>query len=244
MTSKTLKELGIPFPLFDAPASQAPDYQGHGTCIACREKVEHSFRLGIGCYVIVECAGCSSTAALDADDKMDGVCEKCDASVAFPVFEGQVAICYSCLRAGRAAISKDSELGLISWEQALEGVTQGLPGLRNADFELVTRDGGWTGAKVPKADLLELLRTPKYLTWQGEVWQFCCKRPMTYIGSWGEGEFSRKGSYRDKNLLLQHFSPEESVHVSDFDGISESGGGVYIFQCATCQKMRSHYDMS
>src|SRR4051812_39506728 len=32
-------------------------------------------------------------------------------------------------------------------------------------------------ARLPRESMYELLRTPNYLTIQGERWQFCCKTP-------------------------------------------------------------------
>lgn len=56
--------------------------------------------------------------------------------------DGQVAACYVCLRDSRAALTKDTVLGMVSWEQALEGVTHGVPGLSRSEFEMVPKEDG------------------------------------------------------------------------------------------------------
>lgn len=45
----TFAELGIPFPLFEAPTSEASDYVGLSSCRLCEVKSRHCFRLDIGC---------------------------------------------------------------------------------------------------------------------------------------------------------------------------------------------------
>ena len=101
---------------------------------------------------------------------------------------------------------------MVSWEQAFEGVTHGIPGLQTTEFEMVLTDpeDDWYGVRVPSEYLFELLRTPTYQTWQGERWLFCCKRPMTYIGEWAN---VMKSSHRpdDPKKFL------ESVIDSDDD---------------------------
>jgi hypothetical protein len=67
-------------------------------------------------------------------------------STEVPDLPDQIVACYSCLRQGRAAITKDTELGMVSWEQAFEGVTHGIPGLAHPDFELVPKENDWVGA--------------------------------------------------------------------------------------------------
>ena len=97
-----------------------------------------------------------------------------------------IYVCYACLRAGKGAMTKDTEFGMVSWEQASQGITHGIPGLKTNDFELVLIDPDeeWYGVRMPEEHLFELLRTPAFHTWQGERWLFCCKQPMTYAGGW------------------------------------------------------------
>jgi hypothetical protein len=175
---ETFGSLGIPFPLFEAPVEEAVEYCGSSTCSVCSRSAAHCFILDIGCALVVPCPSCSIPNGLDAHDHRDQACVACGETLPFPELgDGAIHICYGCLREGHGAITTDTELGMISWEQVQAGHTHGLPGLARADFEMVPLEGGWVGAKLPRDMMLELLRTPNYLTIQGERWQFCCKGP-------------------------------------------------------------------
>jgi uncharacterized protein CbrC (UPF0167 family) len=142
---------------------------------------------------------------------------------------------------GGAAITKDTKLGMISWEQAFQGVTHGIPGLDRDDFEMVPKNDGWVGARLPQEMMYELLRTPTYLTIQGERWQFCCQRPIIFVGEWSRDEFSRRAP--DGNgraffeAIVQNTDPglwEDRLH----DAI-----GVYVFRCPACGRLTAHWDI-
>jgi len=107
------------------------------------------------------CPACGTENGLAANRK-DGSCRQCQAAVPFPdLGDDEIKTCYACLRSGKAAITKDTELGMLSWEQAFEGVTHGVPGLDRTDFELVPKDeDDWVGARLPQEMMFELLRTP------------------------------------------------------------------------------------
>ncbi len=183
----TFAELGIPFPLFEAPTSEASHYVGLSTCSICGVKEQHTFHLRVGCAVILRCS-CGAENGLNTSDRKDIPCRGCGDAI--PVWwilgDDPIDICYPCLRAGKGAITKDTEFGMVSWEQAFQGITHGAPGLRTDQFELVEIDPeeDWYGVRVPNQHLFELLRTPTFSSWQGERWLFCCKRPMTYVGDW------------------------------------------------------------
>lgn len=68
-------------------------------------------------------------------------------------------------------MTKNNEFGRVSWEQALSGLTHGVPGLKNDKLTGVDNGDGWYGAVIPGQHLLELLRTPTPPTIQGETSQ-------------------------------------------------------------------------
>lgn len=238
----TFHDLGIPFPLFEAPVSEATEYMGRGRCSLCHKDKAHCFKLGIGADIVIPCPVCNAEVALDADDGAGGVCEACNNHLEFPdLGSSPTLVCYACLRAGGAAMTKDTELGMIRHEDALLGVTHGVPGLDRTDFELVPKDDGWTGARLPVSMMLELLRTPSYHTIQGERWLFCCNAPMIYDGQWSRHKFSEKASDGDCRAFFR-------LVVRDaIDGLWEDKlhdiTGIYVFRCATCQKYSAHWDM-
>jgi hypothetical protein len=103
----TFADLGIPFPLFEAPTDEASDYAGVSTCRLCGGKDRHCFGLGIGHALILPCPSCGLENGLDADDRADTPCRSCGSLIPFP--EGlkakkQLLVCSECLRAGKAAM--------------------------------------------------------------------------------------------------------------------------------------------
>lgn len=192
---RTFADLNAPFSLFSAPIEDATEYVGDGRCSLCGREADPCFELGIGAAVMVACPKCGAENGMDADDREEQGCVSCGSSIPFPIeSEEDILTCYSCLRSGKAAITSDTELGAVFWEVAAEGRTHGVPGLNHPDFEMVETDSGWVQARVEKEHLYELLRTPNYSTIQGEVWQFCCKRPMTYVGTWRQADFDLHAS--------------------------------------------------
>ncbi|MEO6811656.1 MAG: CbrC family protein, partial [Isosphaeraceae bacterium] len=175
----TFSDLGIPFPLFEAPTTEATDFTGLATCRLCGGRDRQCFELRSRDALILSCPACGGENGLDADSQSDIRCRSCEALVSLPELlktKKQLLVCYACLQAGNAAMTKDTEFGMVSWEQAFRGVTHGLPGLQTDQFErvLVSPEEDWYGARIPAEHLWELLRTPSFHSWQGERWLFCC----------------------------------------------------------------------
>lgn len=243
MASKTFTELGIPFPLFEGPSDQASEYCGRKTCSLCGKDRQHAFHLSIGCAIMVECPKCQTVNGLDTDECADGQCRGCETLILFPdLGETEINVCYACLRNGKAAISKDTELGMISWEQAFEGVTHGCPGLNRDDFEMVPKEDDWVGARLPQETMFELLRTPTYSTIQGDRWQFCCRQPMIFIGEWSRKEFSRRAPNGDGHRFFEEIVQDTCPGLWE-DNLHDSTG-VYVFRCALCRRLTAHWDIA
>jgi uncharacterized protein CbrC (UPF0167 family) len=224
----TFATLGAPFPLFDAPVRCAEDYVAAGKCSICGQQAQICFELGIGSNVICVCPKCEAENGLNAEKRQSKLCRNCKAEVPFPdVPKGKLLTCYSCLRAGRAAITKDTELGMVSWEQALEGMTHGRPRLNRPDFELVTTNSDWIRAKLPQAMMFELLRTPTYSTIQGDQWQFCCKQPMIYLGEWSREEFRKRTPDGDGEAYFRGIVKE--IVPGLWEDKLHDETGVYVF---------------
>src|SRR5437763_2936764 len=201
--SHTFAQLGIPFPLFEAPTADAGEYAGVETCSLCGRSAQHCFRLDIGCALIIHCPKCGSENGLDASERENAPCRQCGTLLKFPQVADEVLTCYVCLRAGKAAITKDTEPGMVSWEQAFDGVTHGTLGLDRRDFDMVPKEDDWVGARLPREMMDELLRTPTYTTIQGERWQFCCRSPMLFVGSWSREEFTKRSPNGDGKRFFE-----------------------------------------
>jgi uncharacterized protein CbrC (UPF0167 family) len=241
--AQTFAQLGIPIPLFEGPSDRASEYCGLGTCSLCGSKRQHCFQLDIGCAVMRECPSCGTVNGLDANDREDTLCRQCKTSLAFPELgEEEIMACYACLRSGKAAITKDTELGMISWEQAFEGVTHGVPGLSRSDFEMVPKEDDWVGARLPQEMMFELLGTPNYSSIQGERWQFCCRRPMVFVGEWSRNEFSRRAADGDGRRLFEEIV-QDTVPGLWEDELHDITG-VYVFRCPSCARFTAHWDIA
>ena len=243
----TFAELGIPFPLFEAPASEASSYLGISRCEFCEQRDQHCFRLYIGDYVVVRCPQCETENGLRAD-KADAVaCRSCESSLAIPGrSDGEgVRICFSCLRDGRGAIGKDTEFGMVSWDFAVRGHTHGIPGLQTTEFEtiVIDIDEDWVGVRMPEEQLFELLRTPAFHSWQGEIWLFCCKSPMTYLGDWHSVSAPLEEE-KSRNLFANLAAEIEEFGDWGWESVSDPNGPIclYVFQCKQCGKYRANYD--
>ncbi len=240
----TFADLGIPFPLWEAPVKSASSYVGVQTCLLCQNTVQHCFRLGVGDDIVVTCPACQTENGLSADDKTSEPCRNCGQSVACPVAltdEKELRVCYACLRAGRAAITKDTVFGMIRWEDAIKGQTHGVPGLDRTDVETVDIDEGWKAARLAPETMFELLRTPNYITWQGERWQFDEGRPMIYVGEWNQEDFNRHAPDGDGKRLFYELVEEPLDEHWEF--IADVLPAVYVFRSATRQKWAAHWDM-
>ncbi|MGG6463726.1 CbrC family protein [Solilutibacter silvestris] len=238
----TFQELGAPFSLFEAPIDDCAGYSGPGVCSICETPQPHTFLLGTGCCIIVHCSSCNVENGLSTSRKKSQTCRSCGAVIGFPPALSQleeILCCYSCLRSGLVAITKDSELGMISWGQAFEGITHGVPGLKNPNFELVELKDGWIGAILPSEIMFELLRTPDYITWQGDQWLFCCKHPMTFMGfKTAQQLLALDKQYTEETLFQKVTQGRFTFSHGAIDGFS-----FYLFKCKTCGTNRFHWDM-
>ena len=238
----TFSDLGIPFPLFEADEEAASEYVGLRDCSLCGSH-QHCFALGIGCALMANCPNCDLENGLDADDREETPCRGCMTPIPFPrLTDDEIVACYDCLRSGKAAITTDTELGMISWAQAYEGLTHGIPGLSRSDFALVDGEDGWVRARLPREMLFELLQTPNYASIQGERWQFCCKRPMIFIGNWSHERFMHEAEDGDGEGLLNEIV--QNVVLGLWEDQLHDVTGIYVFRCPECGRRAGHWDIA
>ena len=245
MGEKTFGDLGLDFPLFEAPVSSTSDYAGVAACCLCGAKEAHCFRFGIGSRIELACPRCQAENVCRGDEIGEEPCGSCGADLDEALGDDELLSCYDCLRAGRATFTQDTEFGMVSREEALSGRTHGVPGLATTMFETVATgdlEGGeqWVAALVPREHLAELIRTPRYSTWQGESWLFCCRSPMIYCGEWRASDFERQAPDGDAVALAKSMvAADESRYWNDVfpDRLS-----FYVFRCAACGQRRAHTD--
>jgi uncharacterized protein CbrC (UPF0167 family) len=166
--------------------------------------------------------------------------------VPFPVPKAhgeKVTICYYCLRDGLGSITQDTEFGMVTWEYAIQGHTHGVPGLKTVEYEIVPiePDDDWYGIKLPREHLFELIRTPRFFTWQGARWLFCCKRPMAYLGEWPSVKKTALAQ-PDPYQFLDHVLKDDENKEIAIDCAENGTGSVYFFQCRSCTGIRVNWD--
>ena len=256
-SNKTFAELGIPFPLFEAPVSEATEYEGLGTCELCGATKSHCFRIGIGDSITRPCPSCRSLVGHHVADQSEARCPSCNTVASWPSGLGtQIRACYACIRAGRGLMGKDTEFGMLGWDQRVAGVTHGVPGLGERqlaypEIELVQTgepcmefgemQPAWFGAKLPTSVMDELLRTPTFSTWQGETWLFDGAQPMVYVGAWGPAQFDAHADDGDgRGLFLRTV---EGANEGTWDGFVRGSVTVYMFRSPRDGHVRGGWDM-
>ena len=198
----TFAELGINFPLFEAPADHVRYFAGLAVCTECKERRE-CFDAGTHTVWKGKCLFCGTQLEQSEKQRTAGgnpICQTCGTTITVSTLIPVTLsffVCCKCIRFEEMLIPKDTEFGVVWEENAVKGVTDGVPGLVMDQFEVIpTNDDDWDAATdpteqnrykaaiIPSEQLWELLRTPDYGSWQGGVWLFCCSRPMTYLGHW------------------------------------------------------------
>jgi hypothetical protein len=262
--AQTFSNLGIPFPLFEGPVAEAREYAGVCLCRLC-ERRGHGFRVGIGGYLLVECPHCGAETGVHLADTSTP-CFACAEPIA-RVYREEETVCYACLREGKAALTKDTVFGLVTWDHAARGRTGGVPDRSHPPppahvFEigsngLVTFDPTkptgpvmptpWREHELDSSVMFELLRTPTYSTWQGDQWQFEGRAPMIYVGRWAQAEFNaHTPDGRGEQLFRSVLDSPPPGPWSDWLGptLRDDGIGVYVFRSQRASATwKAHYDM-
>lgn len=180
----------------------------------------------------------------DADVDDAGICTACLERAELR-FHGA---CYTCFRTDRVRVTQNTELGLVTPEDALAGLTGGVPasldldprGTRSSpsDENDGDADDPFVRFHVDVQPLQELLRTPSYTTWQGESWLFCHAAPMIFLGD-------RAVVDLDPEDLPAMLAPEVIDDPEEFlDEVLQQKRFLYVFRCAHCNERRAHWERS
>ncbi|MEV6965184.1 CbrC family protein [Hamadaea sp. NPDC051192] len=239
----------ITFPLYAADLTTTAQFADTGKCMICSQHAVVCFRLGIGTAIICTCASCGEQTALASvgGGAEDAFCVRCEQALAINALPADPVACGTCLRAGKVAITKDTEFGMVRWEDAMAGRTHGVPGhLTTGGLPTAPTEDDWTSVLVDPAILLDLVRTPTYNTWQGEQWLFCCRHPMVYIGEWSQPDL---GQHSDDDLTTTFMAVFDDAEpwVLQFmpaNPTQDADWGFYVFRCRLCDKVRGHFDMT
>lgn len=243
---RTFAEAEIPFALYEGTISSCQDYVGRDRCaterrmfglLAGKER-EHCFN--VSC-IFIRCGSCGQKTA---GERPEDVCHVCGAEIPSDAKGGlglgELVVAYEALRDGRAGGTKMTEFGMVTPTLALRGRTHGIPGLSAAAFgtnrfelEVPSDEDDWPAARVPSEELLKIISTPRYTTWQGENWLFHCSKAMTFVGEPPSEELKR---WRlDADAATELSALEEQM--------GELDSGLMTFRCVVCGEHRFHLDL-
>lgn len=239
----TFADLGMPFPLFEAPIETCPDYVGRQYCCISGQSKNQCFRLDIGSWVKIGCTTCRGDLFVSptTDIFRATACRHCGAPTPPPLTDQNKAfVCYEMLREGLAGYTKDSDFGMISWEQMESGWTHGRPGGRFPGFETRTTSEGWVQVRLPKETLSELTRTPNFITWQGDRWLFQGAQPMTYIGEWKKRDFE---THAPSGTCAEEFFTQVMRDCDPRLWPKADNVCIYVFRGSQAGVYAAYYDM-
>ncbi len=156
--------------------------------------------------------------------------------------------CYSCFRLGEIDAVIDTEFGMVTRDAAIAGHTYGIPlddpseitGYQVTQHPVDPRfpTEHWYRVQIDPEHLCELLRTPKYHTWQGESWLFCCGRPMVFRGSLPADIFSNNTDQLLSEMGAFLSAPDWKQTIGDGHGSHT----YYAFTCVVCGALRYNDD--
>jgi hypothetical protein len=179
-------------------------------------------------------------AAIDAA----GDCAHCHSAADVRFHE----LCYLCFRSGLSDSAIDTELGMVTRELAETGMTHGLPLNDPSEFANYGTTAHpidprfpsetWFHIHVSAKWLKELLRTPRYHTWQGERWLFCCQRPMVFRASLPADLLGNSAA--EIEVKIRRFL--DNPRWQDTVGAGHSSHTYYLFSCSDCGRIRYHDD--
>ena len=240
-SSPTFAQIGMPFPLFEAPVADATGFEPRGNCAVCGSRDIAVFNTG-GEFEVVACYACLRTGRVpcmkdtefgfvDAEHAARGLTHGTPSPP--PPALGYELVPHSGDSEDEDAPSGDAPCptyqgeGFVMWDAGDAGER-------------------WYSVRIAREHLEELLRTPNYSTWQGEQWQFCCHRPAVFVGAWVLDDWTRAAAERGVEVpaLLQEvldLRPREAADLAEWLG-GDSTVSTYVFRCSTCGKLRAHQD--
>ncbi len=156
--------------------------------------------------------------------------------------------CYACFRAGKSDRTADTQFGMVRPEDAARGITHGapidpsaFPGYHVVPLEETDEEVRLCAVRIASDELIELLRTPDFHSWQGSTWLFCCQRPAVFIG-----ELPIASLARDPRGLVAGVAQALAVSNAEaeetLEGIDAGRLASYAFRCRTCERLVGYVD--
>lgn len=140
--------------------------------------------------------------------------------------------CYECLRKGEFEFWHDTEYGVLD--------EKGLSKVYSHNIE--------SPPKLSESLLLELRRTPQFITYQQEIWLTHCDDFMVYKGTWQPLDFYKNSPTGDGRDLFMEMTDKDMSRLWDeslVDGqtlLEQWYPTYYVFECRHCRKLRGYWD--
>jgi uncharacterized protein CbrC (UPF0167 family) len=156
-------------------------------------------------------------------------------------------VCLSCLFEKKYAIEKHVEGGYLTGDGIL---------LESDKYEYEKKASDYAANLQKKEEILknlddskitELLHTPAFRAWQGDIWLVHCNDFMTFIGTWYHDDFVKNSpdgdakkffdtindNYNGDDFYDKQFGPNKSEYAE---------ASFYAFQCLHCREFRGYCD--
>lgn len=249
-----LGDLGMFFPLYKAPLDTVSGLVENQTCATCARDRSHLFGLDSNDYLLDPCPACGDLVGLSlasSDESAEpSICVRCSTRSYWPQTRPRdvVAVCYECLRAGRAAIAHETEVGDIDLLHAWQGLARfGRPetarreGLATTVLETYADGTQSIGVRLPQDLLFELLRTPRHQALQREYWPYHCGGFTAYLGRWQQEDFEHQAPGRGREWFGERVAPGEPWEDM-WEWLPGDVGWSCVYQCQACARHRVFVD--
>ena len=145
--------------------------------------------------------------------------------------EGKVG-CFNCLRNGLFEFWHDTEFGMLD--------ENGLTKVYKHNME--------NPPQVENEKLIELRRTPQFISWQQELWLTHCDDFMVYKGTWTPKDFHTNSEDGNGRKLFMEMTDADYNNLWD-DSLDDGQTNLeewyptyYVFKCLHCGKLRGNWD--
>lgn len=162
-----------------------------------------------------------------------GTCTFCDTVGPCLGLKDSKRGCLDCLRQGRFYFWHDTEIGLLTPDKGLVSETRSQKKLAR---------------EFKRVNFAALLKTPQFVTWQGERWLVHCDDFMIYLGEWEPVDFGKNAPDGDGRKLFMQMVEKELGDLWDRtipQGATEPAAWhfqIHAFRCAHCGTLRGHWD--
>jgi len=139
-------------------------------------------------------------------------------------------ICIECLTSIKIETTHNTDLGFVA-----PNLPEGIDDARK---------------HVPEASYQEMIKTPPFLSIQGEQWLSHCNDFMDYIGTWEAPDFTEKSKDGNGKSLFCEMTHEDYWHLWEECGLAENENKYtwqdclyHTFECWHCKIKKGYWEI-